>query len=101
MAQLVKNLPAMQETHVRSLGQEDPWRRKWQATLVFLLENSTERAAWQTTVYGVAKESDMTQRLTRCITLSWIYFLLSLGSFKPLEGRKGSLIIILLFISLV
>ena len=24
MAQLVKNLPAMQETHVRSLGWEDP-----------------------------------------------------------------------------
>ena len=24
MAQCVKNLPAMQETHVRSLGQEDP-----------------------------------------------------------------------------
>ena len=26
----------MQETHVRSLGWEDPWRRKWQATPVFL-----------------------------------------------------------------
>ena len=24
MAQCIKNLPAMQETHVRSLGQEDP-----------------------------------------------------------------------------
>ena len=24
MAQIVKNLPAMQETHVQSLGQEDP-----------------------------------------------------------------------------
>ena len=28
IAQLVKN-PAMQETQVRSLGQEDPWRREW------------------------------------------------------------------------
>ena len=27
IAQSVKNLPAMQETRVRSLGQEDPWRR--------------------------------------------------------------------------
>ena len=26
----------MQETHVRSLGWEDPWRGKWQATPVFL-----------------------------------------------------------------
>ena len=25
VAQSVKNLPAMQETQVRSLGQEDPW----------------------------------------------------------------------------
>ena len=28
VAQLVKNLPAVQETWVRSLGQEDPWRKK-------------------------------------------------------------------------
>ena len=35
----VKNPPAMQETHetwVRLLGQEDPWRRKWQPTPVLL-----------------------------------------------------------------
>jgi len=25
---LVKNLPAMQETQLLSLGREDPWRRK-------------------------------------------------------------------------
>ena len=36
IAQSVKNLPAMQETRVRSLGQEDPWRRAWQCTQVFL-----------------------------------------------------------------
>ena len=36
MAQLVKNLPAMQETQVPSLGREDPWRRAWQPTPVFL-----------------------------------------------------------------
>ena len=28
MAQLVKNLPAIQETWVRSLGWEDPWKRE-------------------------------------------------------------------------
>ena len=26
---MVKNLPAMQKAQVVSLGQEDPWRRKW------------------------------------------------------------------------
>ena len=37
MAQPVKNLPAMQETRVRSLGQEDPLEEGiWQPTLVFL-----------------------------------------------------------------
>ena len=36
VAQLVKNPPAMQETLVRSLSWEDPWRRKWQPTPVFL-----------------------------------------------------------------
>ena len=33
---MVKNLPAMRETWVRSLGQEDPWGRGWQPTQVFL-----------------------------------------------------------------
>ena len=35
-AQVVKNLPAVQETWVQSLGQEDPWRREWLPTPVFL-----------------------------------------------------------------
>ena len=36
VAQMVKCLPAMRETWVRSLGQDDPWRRKWQPTPVLL-----------------------------------------------------------------
>ena len=37
MTQMVKNLPAMKETWVRSMGWEDPpWRRAWQHTPVFL-----------------------------------------------------------------
>ena len=34
--QLVKKLPAVQETQVQSLGQEDPLEKKWQPTTVFL-----------------------------------------------------------------
>ena len=34
VAQTVKNLPAMQETQIRSLGQEDPWRRDWQPSIL-------------------------------------------------------------------
>ena len=33
---MVKNPPAVQETWVRSLGWEDPWRRAWQPTPVLL-----------------------------------------------------------------
>ena len=36
VAQRVKNLPAIQETWVQSLDQEDPWRRECQPTQVFL-----------------------------------------------------------------
>ena len=36
MAQTVNNMPAMQETQIESLGQEDPWRKKWQPTPLFL-----------------------------------------------------------------
>ena len=36
MAQTVQGLAAMQETRVRHQGQDDPWRRKWQPTPVFL-----------------------------------------------------------------
>ena len=36
VAETVQNLPALQETWVQSLGWEDPWRRTWQPTLVFL-----------------------------------------------------------------
>ena len=35
VAQMVKNLPAMQETLVQSLGLI-PWRREWQPTPLFL-----------------------------------------------------------------
>ena len=43
IAQLVKNLPAMQETQVWLLGQKIPWRRKWQLTPVFLPGESHEQ----------------------------------------------------------
>ena len=32
-----------------------PWRRKWQSTPVYCLENPMDRGAWKTTVHGVAK----------------------------------------------
>jgi len=40
-----------------------PWRKKWQLQY-FCLENIMDRGAWQTTVHGVAKESDSTYWLS-------------------------------------
>ena len=40
VVQMVKNLPAVQETRVRSLGREVPSRREWQPTPVFLPRES-------------------------------------------------------------
>ena len=40
VAQTEKNLPAMQETWVLSLSLEDPQRREWLLTPVFLPEKS-------------------------------------------------------------
>ena len=69
VAQTVNNLPTMQEAWVQSLGWEDPWRRPWKPTPVFLPGESpwteepglyivhavTNLAA---TVHGVTKRHD-------------------------------------------
>ena len=52
-AQLVKNLPAVQETWARSLSQKDPLE-KGMATHS-CLENSMDKGAWWALVHGVSK----------------------------------------------
>ena len=59
MAQQVKNLPAMQETqetHVRSLGWEDPLEEgmaTYSSVLAWRIPN--DRGAWWATIHGIAK----------------------------------------------
>ena len=54
MAQMVKNLHAMQETRVQSLGWEDPLEgRAWQPTPVFL--PGEFHIQWSLVGYGVVK----------------------------------------------
>ena len=72
VAQRLKHLPAMRETWVRSLGQEDPlekemathssilaWRIPWTEEHGILqariLENPRDGGAWWAAVYGVAQ----------------------------------------------
>ena len=68
VAQLVKNLPAVWETWVQSLGWEDLWRRAWQPTPVFLPGESPwtkeDRGAWQATVHGVTKSQTRLKQLS-------------------------------------
>ena len=61
VTQMVKNLPAMWETWVQSLGWEDPLK-EGMATHSSILAWRTpmDRGAWQATVHGVA-ESDRTE----------------------------------------
>ena len=64
VAQMVMNLPAVQETQARSLGQEIPWRRERLSALVFLPgEFHGERNLAGYSPCG-CKESDRTDRLT-------------------------------------
>ena len=59
VAQMVKNLPVMQENRVQSLGWEDPWRKEWQPTPVFFPGEFRGSLAGYSS-WG-CKESDMTE----------------------------------------
>ena len=61
----VKNLPAMQETQVRSLGREDPLEEGIAAhSTILAWKNSMDRGAWQATVHRVAKRWTQPKRLS-------------------------------------
>ena len=65
MAQMVKNLPAMREMQVRSLGREDPLEKEM-ATHSKVL---AWRIPWTEECGGLqSKESDVTERLTRSLS---------------------------------
>ena len=56
MAQLVKNLPAMQETWAQSPGQKDTLEEGMATHSSILAQRiPTDRGAWQAIVYGVAE----------------------------------------------
>ena len=56
MAQLVKNLPAMRETWVRSLGWEDPLEKgKTTYSSILAWRIPMDRGTWWATVHGVTK----------------------------------------------
>ena len=64
MAQLVKNLPAMQEAWVRSLSWEDPWGREWLPTPVFWPGESHGQRNLAGCSPWSHKESDVTEQFS-------------------------------------
>ena len=64
VAQMVKNLPAMWETWVRSLGQEDPLEEEMAThSSILAWRIPMNRGAWGATVHGVT-ESDLTEQVS-------------------------------------
>jgi len=61
VAQMVKNLPSMQETRVWI--RKIPWRREWQPTPVFLPKKSHGQKSLVCYSPQGCKQSDMTERL--------------------------------------
>ena len=56
VAQMVKNLPAMRETWVRSLGWEDPLEEVIAThSSILAWRIPRDRGAWQAIVHGIAK----------------------------------------------
>ena len=60
MAQMVENLPAMQETWVQSLGQKDSLEKEWQPTPVFWPEEFHGQRSQAGYSPWCCKESDTT-----------------------------------------
>ena len=75
VAQTVKNLPAMWESWVRSLGRF-PGGGHGHPFQYSCLENLMDRGSWWATVHGVTKESDRTEQLI----LRFILYLLFITS---------------------
>ena len=59
MAQSVKNLPAMQETQVQSLGREVPLEKEiTMHSSILAWKNPMDRGAWKATVHRIAVGHD-------------------------------------------
>ena len=56
VTQMVKNLPAMQETQVRSLDQEDPLEKEMAThSSILAWRIPMDRGTWWATVHGITK----------------------------------------------
>ena len=64
VAQTIKNLPAVQETWIQSLGWEDPLEKGTATHSSILAWSSMDRGAWWAIVHEVARvRQDLTTKL--------------------------------------
>ena len=63
----------MQEIESRSLGWKDPLEKEMATHSKILAWEIWTEGTWQASVHGVAKESDMTQRLNNNMYLLYIF----------------------------
>ena len=64
VAQTVKNMPAMQNTRVRSLGGRSPGGGHGSPLQNSCLENPKDRGAWRATVHEVTKSKRQLKQLS-------------------------------------
>ena len=70
VAQMIKNLPLIQETRVLSLDQKDsPGERNGYPLQYSCLENSMDGGVWWATVYGIAKSWTPLSALSQCTSV--------------------------------
>ena len=86
---MVKNLPAMQETRVQSLGWEDPLEREWQLTPVFLPGEFHRQRSLVAYSPGGRKESDTTGQLTQTSLSSFLFLVFGIWSKCLVTGELG------------
>ena len=90
-AQMVKNLPALQETRVRSLGRQNPLEKKGMAPHSSLLawKISMDRGAWRATVHGVTKSRTRLSQLSTQYSFLGLVMVLDFSQ-EPLYLRATS-----------
>ena len=65
VAQMIKNLPARQETQVRPLGQENPLEKEMAThSSILAWKNPMDRGAWWAAVHGITKSRTQLNDLT-------------------------------------
>ena len=71
----------MQKTQAQFLGWEDPLEEEMDACSSSCLQNPMDRRVWQATVYGVANNRTLTERLSiACFSILTLFFIFGINN---------------------